>query len=128
MSQGVLRDRNQPCTERSVGAQPERVIVENLTHRRGKANGKKMSRVVSMWMRSILNERANFKTEARGSCLEAVASAYTSQECSYCGYTTEKNRDQDHFRCLNCGTVDTADGNAAKVMANVSMILTLNAG
>jgi anaerobic ribonucleoside-triphosphate reductase len=83
---------------------------------RGKAKGKKMSRKVSLWMRSVLNERASFKTAARGSRLEAVASAYTSQECSHCGFTAEKSRAGDHFRCLNCGTVDTADGNAAKVI------------
>lgn len=52
----------------------------------------------------------------RGSHLQAVASAYTSQECSQCGYTAKDNRHGDHFRCLFCGTVDTADGNAAKVI------------
>ena len=83
---------------------------------RGKAQGKKMSRKVSLWMRSVLNERASCKTEARGSRLEAVASAYTSQECSHCGFTAKENRAGDHFRCLHCGTVDTADGNAAKVI------------
>ncbi len=75
-----------------------------------------MSRKVSLWMRSVLNERASCKTEARGSRLEAVASAYTSQECSHCGFTAKENRAGDHFRCLHCGTVDTADGNAAKVI------------
>ncbi|MCL4495101.1 MAG: transposase [Firmicutes bacterium] len=99
-----------------LAQQPPRVIVEDLTHMRGKAKGKKMSRTVSMWMRSTLNERADFKTEARGSRLEAVASAYTSQECSQCGFTSSDNRTGDHFRCLWCGTVDTADGNAAKVI------------
>ena len=96
--------------------QPTRVIVEDLGHMRGKAQGKKMSRHVSLWMRSILNERATFKTTARGSRLQAVASAYTSQECSHCGFTAQDNRKGDHFRCLFCGTVDTADGNAAKVI------------
>ena len=99
-----------------LAQQPKRVIVENLSHMRGKAKGKKMSRKVSLWMRSVLNERASFKTEARGSRLEAVASAYTSQECSHCGFTAKENRAGDHFRCLNCGRVDTADGNAAKVI------------
>ena len=96
--------------------QPPCVIVEDLSHMRGKAQGKKMSRQVSLWMRSVLNDRAGFKTQARGSRLQAVASAYTSQECSQCGYTAKDNRHGDHFRCLWCGTVDTADGNAAKVI------------
>ena len=45
-----------------------------------------------------------------------MASAYTSQECSQCGFTAKDNRKGDHFRCLFCGTVDRADGNAAKVI------------
>jgi IS605 OrfB family transposase len=94
---------------------PQRVIVEDLSHMRGQAQGKKMSRQVSLWMRSVLTERLDFKTTARGSRRQAVASAYTSQECSQRGFTAKDNR-TDHFRCLFCGTVDTADGNAAKVI------------
>ena len=95
---------------------PQRVIVEDLRHMRGKAKSKKMSRHVSLWMRIVLTERLDFKTRARGSRLQAVASAYTSQECSHCGFTAKDNRKGDRFRCLFCGTVDTADGNAAKVI------------
>ena len=36
---------------------PQRIIVEDLSHMRGKAQGKKMSRQVSLWMRSVLTER-----------------------------------------------------------------------
>ena len=103
-------------THAVLAQDPEQVIVEDLGHMRGKAQGKKMSRQVSLWTRSILQERLDFKTQGRGSHLQAVASAYTSQECSQCGYTTKDNRHGDHFRCLWCGTVDTADGNAAKVI------------
>jgi IS605 OrfB family transposase len=93
---------------------PQRIIVEDLSHMRGKAQGKKMSRQVSLWMRSVLAERLDFKTTAKGSRRQAVASAYTSQECAHCGFTAKDNRKGDHFRCVFCGTVDTADGNAAK--------------
>jgi IS605 OrfB family transposase len=96
--------------------QPARVIVEDLRHMRGKAQGKNMSRQVSLWMRRVLTERLDFKAQARGSRLQAVASAYTSQECAQGGFTAKDNRTGDHFRCLGCGTVDTADGNAAKVI------------
>jgi len=95
---------------------PQRIIVEDLSHMRGKAQGKKMSRQVSLWMRSVLAERLDFKTTARGSRRQAVASAYTSQECAHCGFTAKDNRKGDHFRCVFCGTIDTADGNAAKVI------------
>jgi transposase len=99
-----------------LAQQPQRVIVEDLTHLRGKAKGKQMSRTVSLWMRRTLNERADFTTAARGSRLQAVDSADTSQEWAHCGFTAEENRKGDHFRCWWCGTADTADGNAAKVI------------
>lgn len=73
--------------------QPKRVIVEDLSHLRGKAKGKKMSRRVSLWMRSVLNERASFKTEARGSRLEAVAfRVYESGMCLLRAHGREKPR------------------------------------
>lgn len=40
---------------------PEQVVVEDLGHMRGKAQGKKMSRQVSLWTRNILQERLDFK-------------------------------------------------------------------
>ncbi|MCT6735266.1 RNA-guided endonuclease InsQ/TnpB family protein [Rhodococcus qingshengii] len=44
----------------------------------------------------------------------AVPAAYTSQECSNCGYTCPENRDsQAIFRCQGCGFEHHADTNAA---------------
>ncbi len=95
---------------------PENVIMEDLSQMSGRAKNKKLSRRVTLWMRGTLHKRADFKITVGGSRLQAVASAYTSQECSHCGFTAKKNRKGDRFRCKLCGTVDTADGNAAKVI------------
>ena len=54
--------------------------------------------------------------KVRGSHQQAVASAYTSQECSQGGFTAKDNRTGDHFRYLFCRTVDIGGGNAAKVI------------
>ncbi|NHP18580.1 transposase [Rhodococcus sp. IC4_135] len=44
----------------------------------------------------------------------AVPAAYTSQQCSNCGYTCPENRDsQAVFRCQGCGFEHHADTNAA---------------
>ncbi|MCY0880877.1 MAG: hypothetical protein OWS74_02690 [Firmicutes bacterium] len=76
---------------RAVLAQnPEQVIVEDLGHLRGRTKSKRLSRHVSLWTRSILQERWDFKTRARGSRRQAVASAYMSQECSACGFTAKR--------------------------------------
>jgi IS605 OrfB family transposase len=111
----IAREINQSIQE-VMSTRPTLVVVEDLSGMRGRTKSKKLSRQVSLWMRAILKDRLLFKVQAGGSCLQAVLSAYTSQECSSCGYTHSDNRKGDHFRCLWCGMVDTADGNAAKVI------------
>ncbi len=41
-----------------------------------------------------------------------VTAAYTSQQCSSCGYTHEDNRDDRKFQCKKCGYTYHADCNA----------------
>ena len=62
---------------------PKTVITENLNIR-GKAKSKKMSRLVSYWMRSALIERLNFLALAEGFRHKQVNPAYTSQMCPTC--------------------------------------------
>ena len=111
----IAREINQSIRE-VMSTRPTLVVVEDLSDMRGRTKSKKLSRKVSMWMRKILKDRLLFKVQVGCSRLQAVLSAYTSQECSSCGYTHSDNRKGDHFRCIHCGTVDTADRNAAKVI------------
>ncbi|MFB0630875.1 zinc ribbon domain-containing protein [Streptomyces sp. AB3(2024)] len=47
-----------------------------------------------------------------------VDPAYTSQECSECGYTDRKNRvGQATFACRSCGALLHADDNASHNIA-----------
>lgn len=49
--------------------------------------------------------------------LVKVNPAYSSQECSKCGYTCKENRvTQSIFKCVKCGHEDNADLDAAKVI------------
>ncbi len=91
---------------------PSLVITEKLDIR-GKAKSKKMSRLVSLWTRKILNERTEFKASAEGFRREQVNPAYSSQTCPVCGYPHRKNRRGDAFQCLKCGHADCADRVAA---------------
>ena len=46
-----------------------------------------------------------------------VNPSYTSQECSNCNYTNEKNRlTQSKFKCISCNYESNADENASKII------------
>ena len=89
------------------------VVIDERLDIRGKAKSKKMSRRVSLWMRSIQKERMEFKALAKGFRRQQVNPAYTSQMCSVCGDVNSKNRTGDRFQCLHCGHGDDADRVAA---------------
>ena len=56
----------------------------------------------------------SYKSELYGRELGFVNPAYTSKECSECGYTDKKNREnQADFLCKKCGHTMNADLNAA---------------
>ena len=58
-----------------------------------------------------------YKAAARSKLVLTVPAAYSSQECSACGYTDAANRrTQSEFRCIQCGFAANADHNAACVI------------
>lgn len=99
---------NQVVRKRS----PSLIITEKLDIR-GKAKSKKMSRLVSLWTRKILNKRTDFRASAEGFRREQVNPAYSSQTCPVCGWVHKDNRSGDAFQCLKCGHADCADRVAA---------------
>lgn len=99
---------NQVLRER----QPAVIVTERLDIR-GKARSKRLSRQVSLWARSLLKERVEFKASAGGSRREQVNPAYSSQTCPTCGFVHRGNRRGDAFQCLACGHADAADRVAA---------------
>jgi len=93
--------------------QPSVMVTEKLDIR-GKAKSKRVSRLVSLWTRSILKDRVEFMASARGSRREQVNPAYSSQMCPICGYVQRDNRKGDRFQCIRCKHADHADRVAAK--------------
>jgi len=89
------------------------IIVTERLDIRGKAKSKKMSRLVSYWMRSALKERLEFLALVEGFHHKQVNPAYTSQMCPTCLFVHKGNRAGDIFKCLNCGHTDHADRIAA---------------
>ncbi|MBE3564008.1 MAG: transposase [Hydrogenibacillus schlegelii] len=92
---------------------PKVIAIEDLGLLSGKAKSKGLSRKVTLWTRSALRERAEFKTAVYGSSVEPVNAAYSSQTCPVCGFVDAKNRNGDRFHCQNCGFTGDADHVAA---------------
>jgi len=64
---------------------------------------------------SMARQMLEYKAAWSGVMLVAVPPAYTSQQCSACGFVDASNRvSQAHFACLACGHAEHADRNAAK--------------
>jgi IS605 OrfB family transposase len=92
-----------------LAGDPGEVVVEDLSHLRGRTKSRRLSRKVSRWMRQSLRERLEFKAQAGGSRLVIVNAAYTSQTCPACGWVDRENRHGDRFRCVRCGFTAAAD-------------------
>lgn len=107
------RQVNQALHEFHAAKAPAKIIHEDLSHLRGKAKSKGMSRLVSAWVRTTIKERLNFKAEQRGSLLVAVNSAYSSCVCPACGWVDKGNRSGDSFACRFCRYQTEADHAAA---------------
>ena len=92
--------------------QPSTAVTEKLDVR-GRTKSKNISRRVSLWARTTLKDRVEFKASAEGFCRKQVNPAYSSQMCPACGFVHRDNRQGDRFKCLYCGHTDDADRVAA---------------
>jgi IS605 OrfB family transposase len=72
----------------------------------------------SKWAFAQLRTFVQYKAKIAGVPVVLVDPAYTSQQCSVCGYTDRKNRKtRDGFSCISCNHAEPADINAAKNIA-----------
>lgn len=94
--------------------QPRRIAKEDLSHYKPPVGKGCFSRQTSFWVRSIMNDRFEFKSMVGGSNPVSVNGAYGSQTCTDCGYVNRLNRNGDVFKCRSCGTMLPADHLAAK--------------
>ena len=93
---------------------PKEIIVESLNFTSPKLS-KKLNRMISNFGKKIIEEKLISIEEEYGLIITKVNPAYTSQECSNCGYISKKNRkSQATFICGFCGKNQNADINASK--------------
>lgn len=74
--------------------------------------------ILRNWSFYQLREMVKYKAEREGIELKLVDPAYTSQQCSRCGYIDSDNRPkkekgQAYFKCTKCGFELNADHNAS---------------
>src|SRR5690606_35857456 len=92
---------------------PETIVVEMLDFRHPHLS-RRLNRILSNSGRSIVNEKLQDLHERYGIKIVEVNAAYSSQECSSCGYVDGRNRTEEQFRCLWCGKKQHADVNASR--------------
>ena len=89
-------------------------VVEKLDFRYSNLS-KKMNRLLTRTYRKVIKDQLVRLEEKYGIRTIEVNAAYTSQECSNCGFVSKKNRkSQSEFVCKCCNYKINADVNAAR--------------
>jgi putative transposase len=91
------------------------IVVESLDFRGGGLS-RSLNRLLSRAGRGAVKEKLIDLELTRGITVTRVNPAYTSQECSSCGFVSKSNRRGKHFFCRHCQTALHADTNAARVI------------
>jgi putative transposase len=94
------------------------VAVERLSVQYMRLKSRQMNRALRASQLGYVRDKLKFKMDERGIRYRSVQAAYSSQQCSQCGFTFPMNRrSQAEFHCLWCGFTANADENAAQVIA-----------
>ena len=89
-------------------------VVEKLDFRYSNLS-KKMNRLLTRTYRKVIKDKLVRLEEKYGITTIEVNAAYTSQECSKCGFVSKENRKkQSEFACKCCSYKLNADVNAAR--------------
>jgi hypothetical protein len=95
-----------------------KVALERLTVKDMRFKSRQMNRALRASQLGYARDKLKFKLDERGVRYRSVQPAYSSQQCSQCGFTISMNRrSQAEFRCLWCGYEANADENAASNIA-----------
>jgi len=96
------------------------IALEDLTGIRSRVTvvNKAVRESLGKWAFFELSSFIQYKAKLTGVMVSFVDPAYTSQQCSACGYIDKGNRKtQAEFVCLKCNHTENADVNAAKNIA-----------
>jgi len=92
---------------------PSKLYLEKLNFQ-SPGMSARMNRLIQNCGRSVLRTKLAAIKQEFGIEATEVASAYTTQTCSCCGYTDMRNRSAQKFQCRFCGNRMHADVNASR--------------
>ncbi|MGV2145469.1 MULTISPECIES: zinc ribbon domain-containing protein [unclassified Rhizobium] len=92
---------------------PSKLYLEKLNFQ-SPGMSARMNGLIQNCGRAILRTKLAAISQEFGIEATEVASAYTSQTCSCCGYTDKRNRLAQKFQCRFCGSRMHADVNASR--------------
>ncbi|MHB1638776.1 MAG: zinc ribbon domain-containing protein, partial [Candidatus Dormibacteria bacterium] len=96
---------------------PRSLTVEQLDFRDG-GMSKQMNRLLTRAGRAAVQEKLAAVSETLGIAVHEVNPAWTSRECSGCGYPDKHNRKGPHFWCGFCNNRLNADTNGSRVVSH----------
>ena len=97
--------------------QPHTVIIEALNFSAQKGTlSRKMNRLVRRMGTGVFKGALARHAQTQGFTLVEVNPAYTSQECSACGFISRANRKKNEFKCVCCGKQAHADAQASRTL------------
>jgi putative transposase len=79
--------------------------------RKSRRHSRSFNHTLNSWSFYQLGKFIEYKAKLNGVTVTYIEPAYTSQNCSICGYLG--NRNGKCFECSHCGHVDHADSNAS---------------
>ena len=84
--------------------------------RKSRKHSRSFNHTINSWSFYQLGQFIEYKAKLNGVAVAYIEPAYTSQNCSICGYLG--NRNGKNFKCPHCEHVDHADSNASFNIAN----------
>jgi len=114
---GIVKTRINTALNRIVSLHaPAEIVVERLDFRMPGLS-RRLNRIISNCGRAVFRAKLADLKDRFGVEAAEINPAYTSQECSRCGFVSRENRlSQSRFRCVQCGHTAHADVDGAKVI------------
>jgi putative transposase len=114
---GIVKTRINTALNRIVSLHaPAEIVVERLDFRMPGLS-RRLNRIITNCGRAVFKSKLADLKDKFGIEAVEINPAYTSQECSRCGYVARENRlSQSRFRCVHCGHTAHADVDGAKVI------------
>lgn len=105
---------------------PREIVVENLDFKNITMFSKKLMRMIRNFGLGQIKQKLKYLNEEYGIIITEINPAYTSQECSSCGYVDHRNRQGDKFKCKCCGHKSHGDMNSTKTIRRRSTDLRIH--